>query len=111
MASFLIIISIYNLGQYSTRSSCIYIEILSTYEPEQSISYNVACAISEDSDQLHNCAVWYESLQGTIWVAKDSEDSDQMALLHRLIWVFAGHTCNLVGNAVARLNGYYILFS
>ena len=32
-----------------------------------------------------------------------SNDSDQPAHLHRLIWVIAWRTCDLVGNAVARL--------
>ena len=47
---------------------------------------------------------------GTLWIAKDperfqadSEDPDQPARMHRLIWVFAGRTCNLVGNAGHRL--------
>ena len=31
------------------------------------------------------------------------EDSDQTAWMRRLIWVFAGRTCNLVGNAVSCL--------
>ena len=31
------------------------------------------------------------------------EDSDQTARMRRLIWVFAGRICNLVGTAVSRL--------
>ena len=39
------------------------------------------------------------------WLPREMpcEDSDQTAWLCRLIWVFAGHTCNLVGNAVPQL--------
>ena len=54
--------------------------------------------------------VWSEYSQGTLWVAKDpkrlqadSEDSGQHARMHRLMWVFAGRSCNPVGIAVARL--------
>ena len=43
-----------------------------------------------------------ESLQGTLWVVKDPkrlqedrDDSDQSAWKHRLIRIFAGHTCSL----------------
>ena len=43
--------------------------------------------------------VWSESLLCAQWVAKgsmllqaDSEDSDQIGRMHRLIWVFAGRT-------------------
>ena len=45
-----------------------------------------------------------QSLQGTLYVAKDSkrlqadiENSDKPARIR----VFAGHTCNLIGNAVS----------
>ena len=45
-------------------------------------------------------AVWSEPSQGAIWIAKnpkflhlDNEDSDQTARKRRLIWVFAGRTC------------------
>ena len=51
-----------------------------------------------------------ESTQGNLYVAKalkrlkaDNEDSDQTARMRRLIGVFAGHTCNVIGNAVFRL--------
>ena len=42
----------------------------------------------------------------TLWVlgyTVPCEDADQTAQKRRLIWVFAGPTCNLVGNAVPRL--------
>ena len=37
----------------------------------------------------------------------DSEDSDQTARMRRLIRVFAGRTCNIVGNAVPRLKLHF----
>ena len=47
--------------------------------------------------------VWSESSLCAQWVAKDprfphadSEDSDQTGRMPRLIWVFAGHTLNLL---------------
>ena len=47
---------------------------------------------------------------GTLWVTEDpkrlhadSEESDQSARMRRFIRVFAGQTCNIVGNDVSRL--------
>ena len=37
------------------------------------------------------------------------KDSDQTARMYRLIWVFTWCTCELVGNAVYRLNWYYFI--
>ena len=55
-------------------------------------------------------AVWSDSLQGTLWVAKDpkrphvdSEYFDQPVRMRRLIRVLAGRTFSLVGNSVFRL--------
>ena len=65
--------------------------------------------------------VWSESSLCTQLVAKDpsflhadSEDSDQTGRMPRLIWVFTGRTCHLVGFAMKRLicclkRGYTIL--
>ena len=54
--------------------------------------------------------VWSESSLCAQWVAKDpsflyadSEDSDQTGRIPRLIWVFAGRTCNFVGFVTRRL--------
>ena len=54
--------------------------------------------------------VWSESSLCTQWVAKDpgflhvdSKDSDQTGWMPRLIWVFAGCTCNIVGFVTRRL--------
>ena len=56
------------------------------------------------------CPVWSESSLCAQWVAKDlmflhgdSEDSDQTGRMPRLIWVFAGRTCHIVGFVVTRL--------
>ena len=54
--------------------------------------------------------VWSESSLCAQWVAKDpsflhadSVDSDQTGRMPRLIWVFAGRTCNFVGFVMRRL--------
>ena len=72
-----------------------------------------ACAPSENTDQPVYRAVWSESSHDTLWVSSDpkhlqadSEDSDQTALVRRLIWDFAVRTSNPVGNAVSRLKLY-----
>ena len=64
--------------------------------------WHVSPAKTQISLGIH--PVWSESLPCTQWVAKgpsclhaDSEDSDQTGLMPRLIWVFAGRTCNFVG--------------
>ena len=56
---------------------------------------------------LHIIAVWSESSLGILWVAKEakylhaaSEDSDQTVRMRRLIWLFAGCTGKIVGNAL-----------
>ena len=63
----------------------------------------MACASSEDSDQLGMCPVWSESLLyawrklgslATHWA--HSEDSYQTGQMPRLISVFAGRTCHFV---------------
>ena len=58
--------------------------------------------------------VWSESLLCVQWVANDpnflhadSEDSDQTGRMPRLIWVFAGRTCHLVGFVMRRLKYLY----
>ena len=54
--------------------------------------------------------VWSESSLCAQWVAKvpsflhaDSEDSDQTGRMPRLIWVFDGRTCHIVGFVMRRL--------
>ena len=58
--------------------------------------------------------VWSESSLCAQWVANDpsflhadSEDSDQTGRMPRLIWVFAGRTCHLVGFVMRRLKCLY----
>ena len=54
--------------------------------------------------------IWSESSLCAQWVGKDpsflhaeSEDSDQTGRMSRLIWGFAGRTCNFVGFVMRRL--------
>ena len=54
--------------------------------------------------------VWSEFSLWALWVAKDpsflhadNEDSDQTRQMPKLIWVFAGRTCHLVGFVMRRL--------
>ena len=78
-----------------------------------SVSYKTACAPSEDSDQPENAHI---SRQNLCCPSKESQDiwlpierkamTDQPAQLRRLIRVIAWSTCDLVGNAVARLIFY-----
>ena len=58
--------------------------------------------------------VWSESLLCAQRIANDpsflhadSEDSDQTGRMPRLIWVFAGRTCHLVGFVMRRLKCLY----
>ena len=86
-----------------------YIYKLLTIEPGYSISYEIACVPSENSDLFVQPYSLF-TLQGTQWVGSDpkliqvdSNNSDQTVQMSRLIWVFAEHTCSLVGNAVPQL--------
>ena len=71
---------------------CLSIFLLSS-EPGHSISYTVACAFTEDTNQpAHPRSRLIKSLQGTLGVAKDpkrlradGKDSNQHARMHRLI--------------------------
>ena len=93
------------IKQAVTFISFIHYECIKT-EPGHSISYNeIACAPSEDSAQpAYPCSLIRVFAKDLRRLQADSEDSDQTARMRRLIWVFDGHTCNLVGNAVPRLN-------
>ena len=65
-----------------------------------SLSYKIACAPSEDSDQP---VQQYKLTRLTVWVIVYpvcSANSDQPVQ----IFTFAGHTGNLVGNAVPQFN-------
>ena len=62
--------------------------------------------------------VWSESLLCAQWVANDpsflhadSEGSDHTGRMPRLIWVFAGRTCHLVGFVMRRLICLFYVFN
>ena len=84
---------------------CLSIFLLSS-EPGHSISYTIACAFTEDTNQpAHPRSRLIKSLQGTLGIAKDpkrlradGKDSNQHARMHRQIWA-----CNIVENVVPRL--------
>ena len=57
------------------------------------------CTPSEDSDQPRHPRV----LKDPNFLHADSEDSDQTGRMPRLIWVFAGRTCHLVGFVMRQL--------
>ena len=72
-------------------------------EPRHSISYKIACAPSEDSDQTarsdqSSLSTW-RGIGSLATYMVPCEDSDQTVRMRRLIWVTAGRICNLVGNA------------
>ena len=56
---------------------------------------------SAQSDQSSLCAQWVATR--TSLLHADSEDSDQTGWMPRLIWVFAGCTCHLVGFIMRQL--------
>ena len=57
------------------------------------------------------CPVWSESSLCAQWVAKDtsfdSEGSDRIAWMPRLIWVFTGRTCHFVGFVMRQFRCVY----
>ena len=72
--------------------------------------------VRQAKSQISLCihTVWSESSLCAQWVANDpsflhadSEDSDQTGQMPRLIWVFAGRTCHLVGFFMRRLKCLY----
>ena len=73
------------------------------YEPAHDKTYKMVCAPSEDFDQPGHLSSLIRVFACTQWVAKDpsflhvdSEDPDQIWRMPRLIWVFAGCTCNFI---------------
>ena len=75
-------------------------------------------APSEVSDHLSICAIWSESSLGTILDSKnakclpeDKEDSDQIAKMGRLIWVFVGHTYLKAGYVFSLSSSYSKVFA
>ena len=69
-------------------------------EPGPSISYKTACTPSKDPDQPAHPHF------GSLATHRVScnENSDQTARMRRLVCIFAGCTCNIVGNAVSRFS-------
>ena len=85
-----------------------------TIEPLHDKTNKMTCAPAKTRISLDICPVWSESSLCAQWVAKDpsflhadSEDSDQIGRMPRLIWVFAGRTCHFVGFVMRRLSLFY----
>ena len=84
------------------------------FEPSHDKTNKMTCAPSEDSDQpghppslIIHCP--HEKRLGSLathWA--HSEDSDQTGQMHRLIWVFTGHSCHFVGFLMRQLICFYI---
>ena len=62
---------------------------------------------SAQFDQSSLCAQWVA--KDPSFLHADSEDSDQTGRMPRLIWVFAGRTCHVVGFVMRRFNFHIIL--
>ena len=65
--------------------------------------------------QISICPVWLESLLWAQCAAKDpnflhadSEDSDQIGRMPRLIWVFAEYTCHFAGFVMREFNFFQL---
>ena len=76
---------------------------ISTYEPRHDKTNKVSVRPAKTQISLGICPVWSESSLCAQWVAKgpsflrtDSEDSDQIGRMPRLIWVFAERTLILL---------------
>ena len=80
-----------------------------TNEPPHDKTNIMTCVPSEDTDQpVHPpslCAQW--AANDPSFLHAESEDSDQTGRMPRLIWVFAGRTCHLVGFVMRRLKYLY----
>ena len=73
-----------------------------TYEPQHYKKNKMTCAPSEDSNQPgHPPSQWVA--EDPMFLHADSEDSDQIGRMSRLIWVFAGRRGHFVGLVVRRL--------
>ena len=72
-------------------------------KPWLSISCSNACAPNEHSDQPLYPYNLSRALCGRTSVFRQTAKTrTTLAQMHRLTYVFAGHTCNLVGNAVSQ---------
>ena len=85
-------------------------------EPGDSISYKVACAPNEDSYQPAHPRSLLRVFAGHSMCSQGSKASsgeqqpDQAARMHRLIWVFAEHTCNIVRNVSRFIFIYQLVY-
>ena len=78
-------------------------------EPPHAITNKMTCAPSEDADQTAPSLIRVFAVRlnkGWIlsYLLSASEDSSQPGRMHRLIWVFAEHTCHFVDFVMHRLN-------
>ena len=55
------------------------------------------------------CAQWVS--EDPMFLHADSEDSDQTGRMQRLIWVFAGRTCNFICFVMRRLNYRFMYYT
>ena len=106
-------LSVEDKGNVSFQVRDLSKKVCKTNEPGHRCSYKIF--ICAQRRLRSDCAYAQsdQSLRRTLCVATDpkchsaeSEDSDQTAWMRRLIWVFAGRTWSLVGNAVSRLKWY-----
>ena len=79
---------------------------MNSVQQGHNMSYEVACAPSENSDQPTHPRrlnwVFARRLK-TLWIPVYAESPvkiDHTARMRRLLWVYAVHICNFVGNAV-----------
>ena len=80
---------------------------MNSVQQGHNMSYEVACAPSENSDQPTHPRrlnwVFARRLK-TLWIPVYAESPvkiDHTARMRRLLWVYAVHICNFVGNAVS----------
>ena len=77
------------------------LSLLTSWENDLSISYKFICA--PQHCLIRVCTGHSLGSQRSKASSADIEDSDRPARMRRLIWIFAGSTCVLVGNTVPQL--------
>ena len=78
-------------------------------EPVHDKTNKMICAPSEDSDQSgHLPSLRYPSEEELDPYLLKKQKTDQTGQMHRLIWVFAGHTDHFVGFVMLWLNYSYL---
>ena len=85
------------------KALLVVVRLATVFEPPHDKTNKITLRPAKTQISLGIRPVWSESSLCAHWVAKDpsflhadSEDSDQIGRLPRLIWVFAGHTANLL---------------